>query len=79
MVLGTSYELAPSDFMMLVVLLRKSKRELLRKNKVAKNRLLQEPSTSDSVSSHHFQITQSAMARVFLEHFRVFNKLAATL
>ena len=80
MFLGTSYELTPSDFMMLVVLFPKSKRELLRNNKVAKNRLLQEPNhTSGGVSSHDFQITQSAMARVFLEHFTVFNKLAATL
>ena len=44
-VLGTSYELAPSDFMMLVVLFCRSKRELLRNNKVKKNRLLQEPNT----------------------------------
>ena len=43
--LGTSYELARSDFMMMVALFRKSKREFLPNNKVAMNRVLQEPNT----------------------------------
>ena len=43
--LGTSHELARSDFMMMIVLLRKSKREFLPNNKVVKNRVLQEPNT----------------------------------
>ena len=40
-----------SDFMMTVVLIRKSKREFLSNNKVAKNRVLQEPNTLLTVIS----------------------------
>ena len=43
--LDTSHELSRSDFTMMVVLFRKSKREFLPKKKVAKHRVLQEPNT----------------------------------
>ena len=73
MFLGTSYGPAPSDFMMSVVKFRKSKRELLRNNQEAKNRLLQEPNTLLTVFQAIISKSRKAQWQVFFSSTSEFS------